>query len=109
MRVHRILGPLSILLGFANACVGFAWAGMTRTILVYAIFNVLVAAVVGGLVFWKRRRTIRKGALNSAAASNFREGATDQFAHGPPIYVGSQQPHYQEQHDVPMYNIRPNK
>lgn len=108
MRVHRILGPLSILLGFANACVGFAWAGMTRTIIVYAIFNVLVAVVVGSLVFWKRRRTLKKGALNSAAASNFREGASDQF-HGPPMYVGSQQPHFPSQNDVPMYSIRPNK
>lgn len=109
MKVHRVVGPLAILLGFANACVGFAWVGMTRTIVVYAIFNLLVATVVGSLVFWKKRRAVRKGAMNSHAASNFREGAQANFEHGPAVYVGGPSPGYNGQMDVPMHSIRPNK
>ncbi|KAK5101955.1 hypothetical protein LTS08_004414 [Lithohypha guttulata] len=109
IKVHRVVGPLAILLGFANACVGFAWAGMTRTIVVYAIFNLLVATVVGSLVFWKKRRAVRKAATNSHAASNFREGAQANFEHGPAVYVGGPPPGYNGQMDVPMHSIRPNK
>lgn len=80
MKGHRIAGPLSITLGFINACIGFAWAGMGRAIIGYVIFDLLVFIIVGSLVFLKKKRKMRKQAMNSNAAHNFREGTTA-YAH----------------------------
>lgn len=76
MKGHRIAGPLAITLGFTNVCIGLSWVGRPRVIIGYVIFALLVVIVIGSIVFWKRKRTMRKNAMNSAAAYNFREGNT---------------------------------
>jgi len=89
MKVHRIVGPSSILLGFVNACIGLAWVGIPRAIIGYTVFNLLVVIVVGSLVLMKKKRKMRRDAMNSNAAQNFREGTTA-YAH---VRGGSTQQH----------------
>ncbi|KAK5093029.1 hypothetical protein LTR70_000504 [Exophiala xenobiotica] len=129
MKVHRIVGPSSILLGFINACTGLAWVGIPRAIIGYTIFNLLVVIVVASLVMLKKKRKMRREAMNSNAAHNFREGmpayshvrggSTQQhgpadFAAPPPAYGQSvplqtfgQQP--LRQGPTEYYNVQPNK
>lgn len=114
MKAHRIAGPLVIVLGFSNALVGFAWMGLTRTMITYAIFNLLVIIVIGSLLFWKKKRDMRKAAMNSHAASNFREGNEYGLGHGPAVYYGNQPPPVpsfapQSGNGIQMQTFHPNK
>lgn len=77
MKGHKLVGPLGLALGFANACIGFAWVGLRRPLIAYAIISAVIWVVVGALVFMKSKKNMRRGnAANSAAAVNFREGQT---------------------------------
>lgn len=131
MKGHRIAGPLSITLGFINACIGLAWAGLRRAIIGYTIFNLLVVIVVSSLVVMKRRSKMKRQAMNSSAAYNFREGTTAythvrggsigrhgpaDFAAPPPAYGQSvplqtfeQRPLQSHYGQREYYNVQPNK
>ncbi|KAI9885176.1 MAG: hypothetical protein M1823_003015 [Watsoniomyces obsoletus] len=52
-KVHRGLGYGVILLGFITGFTGFAWADLEIYIIPYAIVGVVVAGVIGFLVFWR--------------------------------------------------------
>lgn len=129
MKGHRIVGPLAITLGFVNVCVGLAWAGRTRAIIGYVVFDVIICLIIGGLLFWKRKRNMRRNAMNTPAAQNFRDANTayshvrggsfgqNDFSRPPPSYAGAPT----EQHvplrtfdegrhgTVEYYNVQPNK
>ena len=111
MKVHRVIGPLAIALGIANGIVGFTWIGRNTTAITYSLFNVLIALVIGSLLFWKRKRDLKKGAMNSAAATNFREGNSEAgFGHGPAMYYGGPPAHGQpglQQPGVQMQTFYP--
>jgi len=82
MKVHKILGPLSVALGLINAIVGFNFAGDNRAIIPLVIVATLVTIFVGTVTYLKRRNSVRKQAMNSAAAENFRQGQME------PQYTG---------------------
>ncbi|KAK5080387.1 hypothetical protein LTS08_007685 [Lithohypha guttulata] len=134
MKGHRIVGPLSITLGTVNACLGLAWAGRTRAIVGYIVFDLIVIAIIGALLFWNRKRNMRRNARNTPAAQNFR-GANlaayshvrsgsaneNQFSVPPPSYDSHRGNGHSEQH-VPLrrfeqeqhgpteyYSVQPNK
>lgn len=71
---HRVLGPLTILLGLINVCVGFNFAGNRRPIIAFVVVTILMIIFVAGVVLFARRRKMRKDAMNTPAAMNFREG-----------------------------------
>ena len=81
---HRILGPLTITLGLVNVCVGFNFAGNRRPIIPFVVISLLMIIFVSGVIFFVRRRRVRRGAMNTPAAQNFREGQ----AHGVPAETG---------------------
>lgn len=122
MKGHRVLGPLTMGLGFANACVGFSWVGNTRAAIGYAILNLLIIIAVSSLVLMKKKKKMREQAQTSAAAHNFREGQTyppppqGMGAPPPPPPYGQSVPMQtfasqgpQEHGAVEYYNARPNK
>lgn len=74
MTVHRIIGPIVVVLGFITACLGFSFAGLPRAIIPWVIWNIVVVALTAGLLFFFRRRRVRRAAMNSTAAQNFRGG-----------------------------------
>ena len=93
MKGHRILGPGTISLGLVNCFVGFRFAGNNRGIIVFAIAMVLMIIFVGSVTFFSRRQKMRKGAMNSTAAANFREGQME------PGYAAQAQ-----QQPLPLYS-----
>lgn len=104
MTVHRIVGPTVVILGFVTACLGFNFVGLNRAIIVWIVWNVLVAAVTASLVFFFRRRRLRRAAMNSTAAQNFRgdnvplgdmrhrhqQQQQQGYTHGPVEYISVQ-------------------
>jgi uncharacterized membrane protein len=95
---HRVLGPLTILLGLINVCVGFNFAGNRRPIIAFVVVTLLMIIFVTGITLWSRRRKMRKEAMNTPAAMNFREGqatpqaATTGVSGGPAIPLQTYQP-----------------
>ena len=81
---HRILGPLTVLLGLVNVCVGFNFAGNNRPIIAFVVVSVLVGLFVTGVVLMVRRRRMRKQAMTTPAAMNFREGQAQGHQSGGP-------------------------
>lgn len=77
-KVHKAyLGPVVILLGIVNGALGLDFASNRGKLPAYFAF-VLFIAIICGLAQWIfRRRGMRKNALNSTAAANFREGMAD--------------------------------
>ena len=108
MKGHRIAGPLSILLGFINACIGLAWAGRKIAIAGYTVFSLLVWIVVLSLVFWKKKRNMRRQAANSTAAQNFRDGQTYAAPTNPPAYPGIAMQNM-DSRPAEYYSVQPNK
>ena len=88
MIVHRILGPFSVGMGLVNVVIGFRFAGHYRPIIGFIIVTVLVFTGIAALVLLKRRRAIRKQAMHTPAAMNFREGGYG----GPPAYGNAPAP-----------------
>jgi hypothetical protein len=94
MKAHRFLGPSTIVLGLVNCAIGFHFAGDNYAIIGFAVTTALMIIVVGSLVFCTRRRRVRREAMNTPAAQNFRQGQMEpQFA-GP---FG-----FQQEEDVPL-------
>ena len=71
IHVHRLVGPIAILLGVTNACLGFLWAGAIRRMVGYIIFNVFVVVVVASLVLLKRKRDARKAAAKEGGENGY--------------------------------------
>jgi FtsH-binding integral membrane protein len=105
-KIHRFLGLTIILLGITNGALGLNFAENNGRLPAYFGFVVFIAVIftLSQLIF--RRRSMRKNAVNSVAASNFREGAYNvrlhnrgsrennlsqqsfgRADHGPPEYV----------------------
>ncbi|KAK4940914.1 hypothetical protein LTR10_019068 [Elasticomyces elasticus] len=84
MKGHRVLGPSTILLGLVNCFVGFNFASNNHGVIVFGIAMLLMFIIVGSLTFFNRRRKMRKGAMNTPAAFNFREGGMESGNGGPP-------------------------
>lgn len=82
MRAHRILGPSTLLLGLVNGVIGLNWVDNTRGMWGWIIVSglLLIAIVMTG--FFHNRRKMRKQAMHTPAAQNFRTG-TPQQAYGP--------------------------
>jgi hypothetical protein len=93
MKGHRVLGPGTMTLGLANVFGGFHFAGNNHGMIGFAVAMVLMFIFVGTVIFFKRRQTVRKGAMNTPAAFNFRQGQTE------PGYTGPQQ----QQPPPPLY------
>ncbi|KAI1620419.1 hypothetical protein EDD37DRAFT_674626 [Exophiala viscosa] len=86
MKGHRVLGPSTILLGLVNCFVGFNFASNNHGMIVFGIAMLLMFIIVGSLTFFKRRQKMRKGAMNTPAAFNFREGESGNAGPPPPLY-----------------------
>jgi Cytochrome domain of cellobiose dehydrogenase/Eukaryotic cytochrome b561 len=73
-KIHRFLGLTIILLGITNGALGLNFAENNGRLPAYFGLVVFIAVIytLSQLIF--RRRSIRKNAVNSVAASNFREG-----------------------------------
>ncbi|EXJ76840.1 hypothetical protein A1O3_10485 [Capronia epimyces CBS 606.96] len=98
---HRILGPGTVFLGLVNGLVGLHFAGNHPGLAGFAIVSVAIAAgvVSVGIIF--RRRKVRKEAMNTPAAVNFREGQTD------PGHTAEQYPPPPYNHGgIPLQNYR---
>lgn len=114
MKFHRIGGPLVIFSGLVNVFIGFAWVGSVHILITFAGLLVVEVVVIGSLLFWKRKRDMKKAAMNSQAASNFREGNENGFGHGPAVYYGNQPPAVpsfaaQPGNGIQMQTFYPNK
>lgn len=88
MIVHRILGPFSVGMGLVNVIIGFRFAGTYRPIIGFCIVTVLVFTGIAALILLKRRRNMRKQAMQTPAAMNFREGGYG----APPVYGNAPPP-----------------
>lgn len=108
MKGHRIAGPLAILLGFVNACIGLAWMGRPIAIAGYTAFDLFVWIIVLSLVFFRKKRNMRKNAVHSAAAYNFREGQMYDPPLNPPNYQGVPMENLDAQ-PTEYYNEQPHK
>ncbi|ETN37520.1 uncharacterized protein HMPREF1541_07142 [Cyphellophora europaea CBS 101466] len=104
MIVHRILGPFSVGLGLVNAVVGFRFAGHYRPIIGFVILTILIFTGITALILLKRRRAMRKQAMNTPAAMNFREGGYGGGA-APPAY-GSPPPGHMP---IPLQTYQPSQ
>ena len=71
-KIHRYLGPAVIALGLINGALGLNFAFRNLAIAGYAIVVVLMIIFVSLLIWFKKRRQARKGAMNTPAAQNFR-------------------------------------
>ncbi|RMZ78317.1 hypothetical protein DV737_g3934, partial [Chaetothyriales sp. CBS 132003] len=71
---HRIVAPMAVGLGLINVCVGFHFAGHNRPIIGFVIVTIIMSIIVSTAIMVKRRRAVRKAAVNTPAAMNFREG-----------------------------------
>ena len=71
IHVHRLIGPIAILLGVTNACLGFLWAGVMRRMIGYIIFNVFVVVIVASLVLLKRKRAAREAAAKEGVENGY--------------------------------------
>lgn len=93
---------MTISLGLANVCVGFNFAGNNRPIIPFLVVTLFMILFVTGVVLLMRRRKMRKSAMNTPAAMNFREGqgapppaypaATGNASGGPAIPLQTYQP-----------------
>ncbi|KIX04546.1 uncharacterized protein Z518_05416 [Rhinocladiella mackenziei CBS 650.93] len=93
MKGHRVLGPSTIAFGLINSFIGFNFADNNRRgMILLAIAIVLMLTFIGTVLFFKRRRQVRKGPLNTPAAANFREGQME------PGYADRQHPQ-----SLPLY------
>lgn len=86
-----------ISLGSVNAIIGFFWVGLRGAAIGYIAFSLFIMLIVLSLVFLKNRRKVRRQAMNSTAAFNFREGQEQNVPmqpmgpqHGPVEYYGVQ-------------------
>lgn len=125
MKVHRVIGPASILAGFSAAILGLLMAGRKTAVIGYAIFVVIVWIVILGLVYMKKRRKMKKNAMNTVAAQNFRDAPTayshvrggslprNDFEHAPAVYFPNTQqiPLVSRETGQPFesYSVQPNK
>lgn len=75
-------------LGLSNAFVGFSFASNTRGAIILGVATLLMIIFVFSVIFFTRRRKMRKGAMNTPAAQNFREGNMG----GGPAPYGPQSP-----------------
>ena len=74
---HRILGPLTVSVGLLNGILGFRFAGSTRGIIGYIVVVILMATFVTLVMMMKKRRSMRKNAMMTPAAQNFRQGQAE--------------------------------
>ena len=74
-KAHRYLGPTIILFGIINGALGLHFANDDGKLPAYFGFVLFVAALCTLAQWVLRRRTMRRNAVNSVAASNFREGS----------------------------------
>ena len=88
-KIHRILSPLTVLLGLANAGYGFHFAGSTSGLLGFIVIATLMILFVVTVTLVLRRRKNRRDVYGSAAARNFREGHGEQ-QQGRPEYHRNQ-------------------
>ncbi|KAK5055179.1 hypothetical protein LTR84_012928 [Exophiala bonariae] len=84
---HRITGPVTMSMGLSNCIVGFRFAGNNRGAIIFAVAALLMIIFVCTVLFFTRRRKMRKGTMNTPAAQNFREGNM-----GGPTPYGPQSP-----------------
>lgn len=74
-KIHRAyLGPAVILLGIINGAVGLDFASNKEKLPAYFGFVIFIAIITALAQWVARRRKMRSNAVNSVAASNFREG-----------------------------------
>lgn len=71
---HRILGPLTVSVGLVNGILGFRFAGNNRAIIGYVIVVTIMVGLVSLVMMMKKRRSLRKNAMMTPAAQNFRQG-----------------------------------
>lgn len=71
---HRILGPATMGLGLGNCFVGFRFASNNRAAIILLVAAIIMIVGISLVLFFVRRRKMRKGAMNTPAAFNFREG-----------------------------------
>jgi hypothetical protein len=81
---HRFLGPLTVTLGLINVCVGFHFAGNNRPIIPFVVVTILMIIFVSAAVLLVKRRRMRKQAMTTPAAMNFREA--HEAGNAPPSY-----------------------
>jgi Eukaryotic cytochrome b561 len=75
-KIHRAyLGPAVILLGIINGAVGLDFASNKEKLPAYFGFVIFIAIITALAQWVARRKKMRSNAVNSVAASNFREGA----------------------------------
>ena len=98
MKIHRILGPLTVSFGLVQCAVGFHFARNDRGIIGFVVITVIMLVFVSSIVFFARRRKSRRQAYNTAAAQNFREGQGQEQAQGQGQYF----PQYVGQEGVPL-------
>ena len=73
-KTHRFFGPAVIILGIIDGALGLHFADNNGKLPAYFGFVIFIA-IICTLAQWVfRRKNMRKNAMNSVAASNFREG-----------------------------------
>jgi hypothetical protein len=95
-----------IAIGLINGIIGFTFAGDDHAIIPYVILTTFMVIILTTGLYLKKRRRVRKGAFNSAAAQNFRNGTME------PQYgdvVGGDGSYYgaggAAGHDVPLQRV----
>lgn len=73
-KIHRYFGPAVILLGIVDGALGLHFADNNGKIPAYFAIVIFIAIICTLAQWILRRRAIRNKAVNSVAASNFREG-----------------------------------
>ncbi|RVX69624.1 hypothetical protein B0A52_06688 [Exophiala mesophila] len=106
---HRILGPATMGLGLGNCFVGFRFASNTRAAIILLVAAIIMIVGIGVVLFFVRRRKMRKAAMNTPAAFNFREGQMNTAP--PPAPYGPNSPampHY-GQGGIPLQSYQNNQ
>ncbi|ERF76844.1 hypothetical protein EPUS_07634 [Endocarpon pusillum Z07020] len=75
-KIHRYLGPGIILAGIINGALGLVFANDTDRLPAYFGLFLFIAIIYALTYRIFQRRRVRNNAVNSAAAANFRAGAT---------------------------------
>ena len=95
-----------IAIGLINGILGLNFAGDNHAIIPYVIMTTFMVIILTAGLYLKKRRRVRKGAFNSAAAQNFRNGTMEpQYAgvvSGDGSYYGAGGP---AGHDVPLQQV----
>ena len=96
-----------IAIGLINGIIGLNFAGDNHAIIGYIIITTFMVIILTTGLYLKKRRRVRKGAFNSAAAQNFRNGTMEPQYAG---VVGGDGSYYgaggAAGHDVPLQPVQ---